>query len=213
MRINLIQSLLAIPVLFGCIDDLDPLSPNFSAENNAAQIEDGRAMAQDNCASCHAIGSSGASPNAKAPVFRTVLKRYDVETLRTELAEGMRVAHAPMPQFQFRPDAVDALISYLQSIEIKSAGQLLVESRCAKCHSIAISGNSPYPGAQPFRVLGQRWRRDQLHEALIAGIIAEHDQADVRIPPMKLTPSEASAFLDYLDSIATSEYPAPSQPK
>lgn len=171
--------------------------------------EDGRALAEANCASCHAVGRSGTSPNPKAPVFRTVLKRYNENMLRTELAEGMRVTHDPMPQFQFRPEAVDSLIAYLRSIEVKSAGEALVEQRCSKCHAVGMSDTSPYPGAQPFRNLGQRWRRDQLRQALLVGIIAEHDKADVRVPPMKLTGAEADSFLEYLDSMATRDNPAP----
>jgi mono/diheme cytochrome c family protein len=212
MRNKFIICISLLPLLFGCIDAFEPRGPELSS-SHLALIEDGRAVAAANCSSCHAIGTSGTSPNPRAPIFRTLLKKYDVETLRTELAEGMRVAHAPMPQFQFRPEAVDALITYLQSIEVKAAGQLLVEDRCAKCHATGISGTSPYPGAQPFRMLGQRWRRDQLHEALVAGIVAEHDNAEARVPPMKLTPKEADAFLGYLDSIATQEHPSPTQPE
>ena len=98
---------------------------------------------------------------------------------------------------------------HVSSIEVKDAGQALVDQRCAKCHSTGKTGTSPYPGAQPFRNLGQRWRRDQLREALLVGIIVEHDKADVRVPPMKLTPAEADSFLDYLQTIATRENPAP----
>jgi mono/diheme cytochrome c family protein len=205
------QALAVLPVMFlaACIDDTGTLSGPGVEEQNLAQIEDGKALAEANCASCHAVGRSGASPNPKAPVFRTVLKRYSENMLRTELAEGMRVTHDPMPKFQFRPEAVDSLIAYLKSIEVKSAGETLVEQRCAKCHAVGMSDTSPYPGAQPFRNLGQRWRRDQLRQALLVGIIAEHDKADVRVPPMKLTATEADSFLEYLDSIATRESPAP----
>ncbi len=205
------QVLAVLPVMFlsACIDDAGTLSGPGVEEQNLAQVEDGKALAEANCASCHAVGRSGTSPNPKAPVFRTVLKRYSENMLRTELAEGMRVTHDPMPQFQFRPEAVDSLIAYLKSIEVKSAGETLVEQRCAKCHAVGMTDTSPYPGAQPFRNLGQRWRRDQLRQALLVGIIAEHDKADVRVPPMKLTAAEADSFLEYLDSIATRENPAP----
>ncbi len=205
------QVLAVLPVMFlsACIDDAGTLSGPGVEEQNLAQVEDGKALAEANCASCHAVGRSGTSPNPKAPVFRTVLKRYSENMLRTELAEGMRVTHDPMPQFQFRPEAVDSLIAYLKSIEVKSAGETLVEQRCAKCHAVGMTDTSPYPGAQSFRNLGQRWRRDQLRQALLVGIIAEHDKADVRVPPMKLTAAEADSFLEYLDSIATRENPAP----
>lgn len=194
-------------VLAACIDD-QSLGGN-ATSSQQAMIEDGRALAESNCASCHAIGRTGSSPNPKAPAFRTVLKRYSAEMLGTELAEGMRVAHGPMPQFQFRPEAVDSLIAYLKSIEIRNEGQALVEDRCAKCHAIGKTDTSPYPGAQPFRNLGQRWRRAQLREALLTGIIAEHDAADIRLPPMRLSADETEALLDYLDTISTSANPAP----
>jgi hypothetical protein len=36
--------------------------------------------------------------------------------LQEELIQGIQVAH-PMPEFQFNPQGVDALIAYLQSIQ------------------------------------------------------------------------------------------------
>lgn len=209
MKFRHMLAVLSAMLLAACIDEPDSLSGPSLADQNKAQVEDGRALAQANCSSCHAVGTSGTSPNPKAPTFRTLLQRYDEKMLSTELAEGMRVAHDPMPRFQFRPEAVDSLIAYLRSIEVRSEGQSLVEQRCAKCHAAGKTGTSPYPGAQSFRNLGQRWRRDQLRQALLVGIIVEHDKADVRIPPMKLTPAEADSFLDYLQTIETPEYPAP----
>jgi mono/diheme cytochrome c family protein len=80
------------------------------------QIADGREIAENQCASCHAVGESGESPNPHAPKFRTVLSRYHAEVLQQELMEGIQVAH-PMPDFQMNPVGVDALIAYLQSIQ------------------------------------------------------------------------------------------------
>lgn len=62
------------------------------------------------------------APNAAAPVFRTVLSRYRAEVLREELISGIRVAH-PMPDFQFNPQGVDALIAYMQSIQQPAPAQ------------------------------------------------------------------------------------------
>jgi mono/diheme cytochrome c family protein len=135
-----------------------------------------------------------------------------VNVLETELILGMRVTHEPMPQFQFEPGAASALIAYLRSVQTRAPGLALVEQRCARCHAIGQSDISPYPGAQPFRNLGRRWRRGQLSDALKAGIIAEHDNSDVRLPPMKLSDGEIAAFLFYLDSIATPKNPAPKAP-
>lgn len=83
----------------------------------AAFLEDGRAIAQMQCARCHAIGAAGASPRADAPPLRYVLARYRPEALTEDLNEGMRVGHPDMPQFHLPIQGVDALIAYLQSIQ------------------------------------------------------------------------------------------------
>jgi mono/diheme cytochrome c family protein len=212
MKVRLVLAAVLIPLLAACVDDLAPAGPAQPAEDAATQaalVEDGRAIAETNCAACHAIGKTGESPNARAPVFRTLLGGYNADVLETELIIGMRVAHKPMPEFQFDPVAAGALIAYLRSVQTADPGQALAEQRCAKCHAIGRTGTSPYPGAQPFRHFGRRWSRGQLRDALRTGIIVEHDNADVRVPPMKLTDPEIDVLLDYLDSIATKENRAP----
>jgi mono/diheme cytochrome c family protein len=208
-------AVLSAVLLFGCAEKQSspvmPPKPEDSAVQ-AALVEDGLTVAEGNCARCHAIGRQGDSPLPAAPVFRSVLRRYNGDVLETALIWGMRVAHGPMPQFQFKPEAATALLAYLRSIQVHDPGLALVEQRCARCHSIGPTGVSPYPGAQPFRNLGQRWTRRQLRDALQVGILAEHDTAEARVPPMKLKDAEIDLLLDYLDSMATEEYPAPPRP-
>src|SRR5690606_21951504 len=77
---------------------------------------DDRAIAEAQCAGCHAIGEYGASPAPEAPVFRTILTRYRADVLEEEMIQGIEVTHR-MPDFQFNPQGADALIAYLQSIQ------------------------------------------------------------------------------------------------
>ncbi len=77
----------------------------------------GQIIAATECATCHSIGPSGASPLEGAPPLRTVLASYNTATLEMDLMDGMRVGHADMPRFTFDPRTVDALIVYLQSIQ------------------------------------------------------------------------------------------------
>lgn len=86
----------------------------------AAQISDGRDIADAHCAACHAVGSFGDSPNAAAPPFREVLQHYSEASLESDLIAGMQIAH-PMPSFQINPQGVDALIAYLRTIQEKPA--------------------------------------------------------------------------------------------
>lgn len=88
---------------------------------SSSEIERGRAYAQRNCATCHAIGRTGNSPYAPAPPFRTLHERYDVEALAEALAEGIVVGHTgvrQMPQFVLSPPQIDDLLAYLKSLEM-----------------------------------------------------------------------------------------------
>lgn len=77
----------------------------------------GRALAEANCASCHAIGRHGESAAPEAPPFRTLSQNYRVDALEEALAEGISVGHPAMPHFQFEPEDIDAIIAYLQSVQ------------------------------------------------------------------------------------------------
>ena len=95
-------------------------APSEAISDRAAMESDGRDIAEAQCAACHAVGPYGDSPNANAPVFRTLLTRYRANVLEEELIAGIQVAH-PMPEFQFNPQGADALIAYLQSIQQQPA--------------------------------------------------------------------------------------------
>ena len=80
-------------------------------------IEAGRTLAQSHCATCHAIGKRGQSPNSQAPRFATLAQRYPLDNLAEAFSEGILVGHGPMPEFQFDPDQIDSLIAYLRSVQ------------------------------------------------------------------------------------------------
>jgi cytochrome c len=88
------------------------------AEDPDPAVARGRAFAEQNCGGCHALGTSGDSSNPKAPPFRTLHERYPVEHLSEALAEGIRIGHKEMPQFDALDTAqIDDLIAYLKSLE------------------------------------------------------------------------------------------------
>jgi cytochrome c len=80
-------------------------------------IARGKALVSRHCAACHAVASTGDSPNPSAPRFRRLNERYDVEALSEGLAEGLTVGHGPMPEWTFPPADVTAIIAYLKSIQ------------------------------------------------------------------------------------------------
>lgn len=79
----------------------------------------GREIVEHNCSSCHATGRFGDSPAPEAPPFRTLSHNYRVDALEEAFAEGISVGHPAMPQFEFAPDDVRALVAYLESIQIE----------------------------------------------------------------------------------------------
>ena len=77
----------------------------------------GKTFALNNCARCHAIDHVGQSPLKIAPPFRTLHKRYPIETLAESLAEGIQTGHPTMPEFRLDPDQIHDLLSYLKTLE------------------------------------------------------------------------------------------------
>ena len=91
------------------------IGPAVAAEKGMA--DKGQVLVRDNCARCHAIGTTGASPNVDAPPFRTLSSKYPVEDLAESLAEGIVSGHPEMPIFVFKAHDVDAIIAYLETIQ------------------------------------------------------------------------------------------------
>ncbi|MGE0584924.1 MAG: cytochrome c [Flavobacteriaceae bacterium] len=86
------------------------------ARAQSADIAEGRAFAETNCASCHATGRQDESPLAEAPPLRDLGKRYPVDSLAEAFAEGIVTGHAGMPEFELEPDMIGSLLAYLKSI-------------------------------------------------------------------------------------------------
>jgi len=77
----------------------------------------GRAFAQTNCARCHSIDRHTASTLAIAPPFRTLHKKYPIDTLAEALAEGIDTGHPTMPMFVLEPDQINDLLSFLKGLK------------------------------------------------------------------------------------------------
>jgi cytochrome c len=83
---------------------------------DAQDIRNGRAIARQYCAECHAIGASGRSRRPAATPFRLIPQRYPVEGLEEAFGEGISGSHKGMPDFQFDPADVDDLLAYIRSL-------------------------------------------------------------------------------------------------
>ena len=84
-----------------------------------ARTAAGEEIADELCSRCHATRGPGPSPIADAPAFSILSERYPIRWLEEALAEGIVVRHpsVEMPEFRFEPAEIDALLTYLESIQ------------------------------------------------------------------------------------------------
>ena len=82
-------------------------------------VERGRALAEKQCARCHAIKGPGPGPLKKAPAFSALGRRYPLENLAEAFAEGIVVGHQElgMPRFAFSSRQIDDLLAYLAAVQ------------------------------------------------------------------------------------------------
>jgi len=76
-------------------------------------------------------------------------------------------------------------------------GAEIARANCARCHSIAKSGPSPFAPAPPFRILHDRYPVEALEEALGEGIFTGHPA----MPEIQLDPDDIGDFIAFLRSL------------
>jgi len=79
----------------------------------------GKALLQEKCGRCHAIGAVGGSPLKQAPPMRSIYARLAPRELQAELREGMVSRHREMPQIDFSDEDVDAIMAYLYALAVR----------------------------------------------------------------------------------------------
>jgi cytochrome c len=88
-----------------------------ASSQDSTVLRRGEALLTRDCAGCHAIARTGESRHPQAPLFRTLERRYPIESLEEALGEGIISGHPDMPEFKFEGDDVGAIIAYLKSIQ------------------------------------------------------------------------------------------------
>jgi len=86
------------------------------AWSNGTLIPSGRAIAEANCARCHSIDRTGASPFTPAPPFRVIARLYKASDLEEAFVEGIVVGHPAMPEFQMTGEQAAALAAFIDSL-------------------------------------------------------------------------------------------------
>ena len=110
---------LAGPTRLSIVGLLVCLSATANAATSSQLRSKGKALLQDKCGSCHAIGAVGASPLKTATPMRHIYAKFAPRELQAELTEGMVSRHREMPQIEFSDEDVDAIMAYLYALAVR----------------------------------------------------------------------------------------------
>jgi cytochrome c len=80
---------------------------------------------------------------------------------------------------------------------LERQGEELLGAKCARCHAILRTGESPHSAAPAFRTLSQRYPIEGLAESLAEGLSVGHTE----MPEFVFETDEIAAILAYLKSI------------
>lgn len=175
------------------------------AQDEAAQIAEGKRLAEINCMRCHNIEATGESPLTDAPPFREIASNYDKMELVDGFMEGLAVRHPLMPDWEVTEPQAEELAAFVLSLGTgakaennpEMAGYNLLRANCASCHAIDQDSLSPEPKAPPFRDVVKKYEPEALEEALAEGIVTGHE----KMPEFEFAPEQVTAIVAYLHTL------------
>jgi mono/diheme cytochrome c family protein len=94
-----------------------PLAAAAASASAQDPVRHGRALLQEYCSGCHAVGRGGPSPHRAAPPFRTLGRSFDLDDLPGRLTRGVSAMHPDMPEVRFSEDDARAVRAYLRTIQ------------------------------------------------------------------------------------------------
>lgn len=118
----------------------------------------------------------------------------------------MLVGCAAGPEYREAARTAEAAKYYpKEAVDLASAarGKVLVESRCAACHSVGASGESPVAAAPPLHHLVARYPVTDLQEAFAEGITNGHRE----MPYITLEGDEIADLIAYLQDVQNHSKP------
>jgi mono/diheme cytochrome c family protein len=95
--------------------------------------------------------------------------------------------------------ALSLLATPAFALSARVHGEALVKARCAPCHAIGRTGDSPDVLAPPLRAIAAKYRIEDLEEAFAEGIMVGHRSETM--PAFELTPAQIEGLGAYLRSL------------
>ena len=78
-------------------------------------VDEGRQLAHDTCAECHAMENGARSPNANAPTFEDIANTPGMTS--AALTVALQTTHRHMPNFVIKGNAREDIIAYILSLK------------------------------------------------------------------------------------------------
>ena len=77
-------------------------------------------------------------------------------------------------------------------------GAILVRQKCAGCHAVERTGDSPMAAAPPFRTMGVEYPVSDLQEAFAEGVVTAHPA----MPAFELQSTDIADLIAWLESVS-----------
>jgi tetratricopeptide (TPR) repeat protein len=209
-------ALLLDPSLVGARDGLVRLGiPTAWLGATEERVRAGKALVEQHCSRCHAVGAAGASPNEKAPEFRNLYARHPNLALREPLSRGIAAAHDEMPKFALSGPEIDTIVAYINSLSATKGSapwaKTLIDATdigdarkgfdyarkvCAACHNVSGS-NAPSPKAKApsFKHVAN------LPGASLAGLTVWSRTPHSSMPDLIVEPNDMDDVIAYILSL------------
>jgi len=110
------RALLLNPTLSGAKYGLRRLGRGREIKEAETLAEQGKNLAEQHCARCHATSAGGTSPNAKAPEFRFIQWRHPMVALNEPLTRAIAAPHDEMPKFDLADADIDRVVAYISTL-------------------------------------------------------------------------------------------------
>lgn len=88
--------------------------------------------------------------------------------------------------------------AYASPVGSAALGGNLVRQKCAGCHAVELTGDSPMKAAPPFREMGRTYPVRDLQEALAEGLVTAHPA----MPQIELEAADVANVIAYLESVS-----------
>ncbi len=91
------------------------VDPNI--DETERNIHAGSVLAEQNCSGCHAVGTTGTSPNKDAIEFRNYSEKNPLLTQRQPIVQAVYATHERMPNFKaVSTQQLNSIIAYISSL-------------------------------------------------------------------------------------------------